>query len=186
MSYWPESYLGKMFGLRKVYINPGDGAHLAWNYQYFEEGKSKYQGYVFDAQNFAMQVLNCYMICIISFQSQIFNSTGYKKFITQKDGSMDLLVQLSLLKAKSMAYIYNNKKIQKIVVTQGRREQILANVKELKEKMTRWRKWSKNILDVRAESADKADRERIAYDLNADLDKQKQLDDRLLEKHHHE
>lgn len=96
-------------------MNPN--ANQAWNWQYFEEGNSKYSGYVFDGQNFAMQVLNCYMICLISFQSQIFNSYGYKKFITQKDGSMDLLVQLSMLKARSMAYIYNNNKIKKIVVT---------------------------------------------------------------------
>lgn len=75
MSYWRTSYEGRMFGLRKVYENP-DGDR-AWNYQYFEEGNGKYLGYVFDAQNFAMAVLNCYMICIISFQAQIFNSYGY-------------------------------------------------------------------------------------------------------------
>jgi hypothetical protein len=72
---------------------------------------------------------------------------------------MDLLVQLSLLKAKSMAYIYNNHKIKKIVVTQGRREQILANVAELKKKMSRWRQWTKACLDVKTEAAEKAARE---------------------------
>ena len=162
MSYFDTSYEGRMFGLRKVYTNPpGSNTHdnAAWNYQYFEEGNGKYHGYVFDAQNFAMAVLNCYMICIISFQAQIFNSYGYQKFVTQKDGSMDLLVQLSLLKAKSMAYIYNNHKIKKIVVTQGRREQILANVAELKKKMSRWRQWTKACLDVKTEAAEKAARE---------------------------
>jgi hypothetical protein len=35
------------------------------------------------------------MICCISLQSQIFDSFGYKKFMEQKGGSLDLLVELS-------------------------------------------------------------------------------------------
>jgi len=61
---------------------------------------------------------------------------------------MDLLVQLSDIKAKSMAYIHNNHKIKKIIITKGRKEQILENVKLVKEKLQRWRAWTKNVLDV--------------------------------------
>ena len=57
-------------------------------------------------------MLNCAMICIISLQQQIFGSYGYQKFIKQKGGSMDLLMELSEIKAKSIAYVYNNYKIR--------------------------------------------------------------------------
>jgi hypothetical protein len=55
------------------------------------------------------------MITFISLQTEIFTSAGYKKFVTQKNGSMDLLVQLSNLKAKSISYVFNNYKIRKII-----------------------------------------------------------------------
>lgn len=93
---------------------------------------------------------------------------------------MDLLVQLSTLKAKSMAYMYNNNKIKKIVVTQGRREQILANVVELKKKMSRWRQWTKACLDVKTEAAEKAEREQVRAELGAEVDKTRQLHEALL------
>lgn len=35
----------------------------------------------------------------------------------------------------------------------------MANVAELKQKMTRWRKWTKACLDVKTEAAEKAERE---------------------------
>jgi len=73
-------------------------------------------------KNLHLQFLNCIMISLISFQTQIFDSAGYKKFIEQKDGSMDLLVKLSELKAKSIAYVYNNKKITKIYSIQRQKE----------------------------------------------------------------
>lgn len=48
-------------------------------------------------------------------QSEIFKSSGYIKYVTQADGSMDLLVKLSNLKRLSFTYIYNNEKIRKIL-----------------------------------------------------------------------
>jgi hypothetical protein len=48
-------------------------------------------------------------------QGEIFESAGYKKFMTQQNGSMDLLVQLSEIKKKSSAYVFNNFKIRKIL-----------------------------------------------------------------------
>jgi len=53
-------------------------------------------------------------------------------------------------------------------------------VAELKKKMARWRKWTKACLDVRAEAADKADREQVRVVLNDEQDKQNQLHDHLL------
>ena len=51
-------------------------------------------------------------------QKEIFFSYGYSKFITQKDGSMDLLVQLAAEKAKALTYAFNNSKVKKIVKIQ--------------------------------------------------------------------
>jgi hypothetical protein len=48
-------------------------------------------------------------------QKEIFFSYGYSKFITQKDGSMDLLVQVASDKAKALTYAFNNSKVKKIV-----------------------------------------------------------------------
>jgi hypothetical protein len=57
---------------------------------------------------FIVQTLNVIILSVIMLQSEIFDSAGYIKFITQSDGSMDLLMQLSGIKAKSITYIYNN------------------------------------------------------------------------------
>lgn len=43
-------------------------------------------------RDFGLQVLNCVIISFIALQSEIFNSAGYVKYVTQTDGSMDLLV----------------------------------------------------------------------------------------------
>lgn len=88
------------------------------------------------------------MICLISLQTQIFGSPGYQKFVTQKDGSMDLLCSLSELKAKSMAYVYNNHKIRAIYSIQRKKEVILATVEKLKEKIVRWRRFTRTTLDT--------------------------------------
>ena len=45
---------------------------------------------------------------------------------------MDLLVSLASLKAKSISYVYNNKKIRKIISIQRKKETILATVDKLK------------------------------------------------------
>jgi hypothetical protein len=50
------------------------------------------------------------MICILSLQTEIFSSFGYKKFVTKKDG-MELYVELAEIKAKSVAYCINNAKL---------------------------------------------------------------------------
>jgi hypothetical protein len=61
------------------------------------------------------------MICILSLQTEIFSSFGYKKFVTKKDG-MELYVSLAEIKAKSIAYCINNAKLQKIYNIQAKKE----------------------------------------------------------------
>jgi len=79
------------------------------------------------------------MISIISLQSEIFKSPGYLKYVTQLDGSMDLLVNLAEAKRRSFTYVFNNDKIRQILSIQRRKEQIKETVEKLKEKLIRWR-----------------------------------------------
>jgi len=60
---------------------------------------------------------------------------------------MDLLIQLSEQKAKSIAYCFNNHKIRKIVSIQRQKETIFATVDKLKEKLRRWRLFTRTTLD---------------------------------------
>jgi hypothetical protein len=120
--------------------------------EYVKKGvHESYEGYNIDWYNFQVQVLNCIMISIISLQSEIFRSAGYIKYVTQVDGSMDLLVKLADLKRKSFTYIFNNEKIRKILSIQRRKETIKQTVQKLKEKLARWRKFTRTTLDVREE-----------------------------------
>ena len=98
-----------------------------------------YQGYNIMWYNFQLQILNCIMISIISLQSEIFKSPGYLKYVTQLDGSMDLLVNLAEAKRRSFTYVFNNDKIRQILSIQRRKEQIKETVEKLKEKLIRWR-----------------------------------------------
>jgi hypothetical protein len=79
-------------------------------------------------------------------QGEIFDSAGYLKFVTQDDGSMDLLITLGALKAKSITYIFNNNKIRKILSIQRKRESIMSTVKKIKEKIIRWRLFTRTTL----------------------------------------
>jgi hypothetical protein len=45
---------------------------------------------------------------------------------------MDLLVQLSELKAKSMTYVFNNMKIRKITSVQKHKEKLVCVVENIK------------------------------------------------------
>ena len=67
---------------------------------------------------------------------------------------MDLLCSLADLKAKSVTYVFNNHKIRKIVSIQRRRETIDATVQKLREKIIRWRKFTRTtLLDPKAVQA---------------------------------
>ena len=96
--------------------------------------------------NFILQFLNCVIICQIMLQSEIYDSHGYKKFVTQEDGSMDLLVKLSELKKKSSAYMFNNYKIRKILSIQRKKEAINGTVERIRQKLIRWRKFTRTTL----------------------------------------
>jgi len=60
---------------------------------------------------------------------------------------MDLLVKLAGQKAKSLAYVYNNMKIRKIISFQRRREVIVATVEKLRKKLVRWRLFTGTTLE---------------------------------------
>ena len=70
---------------------------------------------------------------------------------------MDLLVQLAELKAKSLAYVFNNVKIRKIISIQRRKETIIETVKKLKEKLKRWRAFTRTTLDPTEKKATESD-----------------------------
>jgi hypothetical protein len=76
------------------------------------------------------------MLCL---QRGIFESYGFKKFVTQKDGSMDLLLHQAITKGKMMAQMFNNYKITKIVAAKKRRERIMATFDKLKKQLVNWR-----------------------------------------------
>ena len=80
-------------------------------------------------------------ITLISLQVEIFKSEGYNKYVTQTDGSMDLIMNLAEYKQKSLTYVYNNIKIQKILKNQRKREIIIQTVQKVKEKLIRWRQF---------------------------------------------
>jgi len=63
---------------------------------------------------------------------------------------MDLIVQLAELKAKSIAFTFNNLKIRKIISIQRRKETVRATVEKLQEKLRRWRRFTRTTLDTTA------------------------------------
>jgi len=109
-------------------------------------GEEKVRGLTIHWTNFGLQILNCVLITIIALQAEIFSSAGYLKYVTQSGGSMDLLVGLAPLKAKSTTYIFNNFKIRKIISIQRKKEAILATVEKLKEKLARWRAFTRTTM----------------------------------------
>jgi hypothetical protein len=66
--------------------------------------------------------------------------------VTQDDGSMDLMIQLGVMKAKSITYVFNNNKIRKILSIQRKRESIMGTVDKIKEKIIRWRQFTRTTL----------------------------------------
>ena len=56
-------------------------------------------------------------------------------------------MKLAGQKAKSLAYVYNNMKIRRIISFQRRREVILATVDKLRKKLVRWRQFGKGTLE---------------------------------------
>jgi hypothetical protein len=59
---------------------------------------------------------------------------------------MDLLMKLSEYKAKAVTYVRNNFKIRKIVANQTKKESILKTVDRVKQKLIRWRKFTRTTL----------------------------------------
>lgn len=135
-------------GIKKIWVT-GDNNEDLFNYQTFMDSQGvddHANGLKIDVGNLMMQVLNCFIISIIMLQSEIFDSAGYQKFVTQDDGSMDLMIQLGVMKAKSITYVFNNKKIRKILSIQRKRESIMGTVDKIKEKIIRWRQFTRTTL----------------------------------------
>ena len=61
---------------------------------------------------------------------------------------MDMLITLAENKAKSIAYCFNNTKIRKIIAIQRQKETTEATVEKIKEKLKRWRIFSRTTLDT--------------------------------------
>ena len=48
--------------------------------------------FVLDSRAFNFQVMNAFIVAVILLQSEIFSSAGYLKYVTQTNGSMDLIM----------------------------------------------------------------------------------------------
>ena len=83
---WFES-----IGFRKIWTNESTYG-VEMSYEQLINNSDTFVGLEFNKVNFCMQLLNCMMIAVISLQTEIFESPGYIKFVTQTDGSMDLLM----------------------------------------------------------------------------------------------
>ena len=59
---------------------------------------------------------------------------------------MDMLVQLADLKKKSITYVFNNRKIRKILSIQRKKEAIDGTVQRLRDKIVRWRQFTRTTL----------------------------------------
>lgn len=108
--------------------------------------------FLIDKQNLLFQIMNCIIIAFIVLQNQVFSSSGYVKFVTQSDGSMDLLMKLAETKAKAITQCRNNYKLRKILSLQRRHDTILAVVDKIKEKVVRWRMFTRTTLVVEDKS----------------------------------
>lgn len=73
-----QSYF-KYVGFRKIW---DDNNNQAFDYKTLIQNTDSYNGLNLNMSNFMLQTFNCFMICCISLQTQIFDSYGYNKFIT--------------------------------------------------------------------------------------------------------
>jgi hypothetical protein len=161
-----------MIELHKVYTNIG--LRKVWSYDpevqniqdvfSFDHLVYRYgthgadTGLKIQGKSLMLQTLNCIIISVITLQTEIFKSAGYKKYVSQTGGSMDMLVQLADLKKKSITFVFNNRKIRKILSIQRRKEAIEQTVQRLRDKIIRWRKFTRTTL-VNAEKGDKLNHE---------------------------
>lgn len=69
--------------------------HYIFEYAINKGHEMLFEGLEIKWINFYMQIAISFMICLISLQAEIFDSEGYKKYVNQTDGSMDLIIQLA-------------------------------------------------------------------------------------------
>lgn len=100
MPFIYNSPLERKLGIRKVWLHPlrelNTVRHKYYGYDYaiaINKGNERlFEGLTLNVLNFNMQIAIGVMICLISLQAEIFDSEGYKKYVTQTDGSMDLII----------------------------------------------------------------------------------------------
>ena len=69
----------EVIGFRKIWKkNPDE----IFTYKEFIQDEGSFDGLNINKRNFVLQCMNCFMICAISLQKDIFNSPGYRKYVT--------------------------------------------------------------------------------------------------------
>lgn len=76
---------------------------------------------------------------------RIYSSAGYKKFI--RTDLRAYLVMATNFKSEIMAYFYNNKKLEQVILTQQKKVKMYQGVKELKKEVQGWKRAQENVLE---------------------------------------
>lgn len=71
-------------------------------------------------------------------------------------------MKLADVKAKTITYVRNNLKIRKIVANQTKKESIMRTVDKVKDKLVRWRKFTRTTLLDEKKKADMEETLRLA------------------------
>ena len=84
MSIVPKFEVFNIIGIRQVWEARYNREPSYYNLvNHLDTSESTYNSLELNERNFYLQCINCVMISIISLQSQIFSSYGYKKFVEQ-------------------------------------------------------------------------------------------------------
>jgi hypothetical protein len=140
--FLPHPFYHKI-GIRKVWKSK-DEEHFT--YETLIGNPEQFKGLEAKTHNMFIESFICIIIAMLCLQRGIFESYGFKKFVTQKDGSMDLMLHQAITKGKMMAQMFNNYKITKIVAAKKRRERIMATFDKLKKQLVNWRIFTQGML----------------------------------------
>lgn len=79
----------------------------------------------------------CFMFTMIMIQEAVFESGAYKEFIT---GRLPMYRILSTMKAQACAYLFNNQKIRKVIITRDEKSKLLKKLSVVQKQLQRWNK----------------------------------------------
>lgn len=86
MPFFYNYQFERYIGIRKVWLHPLADASkqdkFNFNYAINKGNKHLFAGLVFNQSNCYMQIAIATMVTLISFQAEIFDSEGYKKYVT--------------------------------------------------------------------------------------------------------